>query len=59
MSNNKLYINYPKISKAKSPGRKKCDLYVKHYYIHPCRLQFDSTKKCVLKKQYLDGRKRI
>ena len=31
MSNNKLYINYPKISKAESPGRKK--FYLSHDFM--------------------------
>lgn len=31
MSNNKLYINYPKISKAESPGRKK--RYLSHDFM--------------------------
>lgn len=32
------------------PGKEKCYLYAKYYYIPSYRLQFGSTKKCVLKK---------
>lgn len=37
------------------PGEEKCYLYANlcmYYYIHPCRLQFGSTKKCAFKKVF-------